>query len=144
MTLYIDQETLKRVNIYAPYKGRSKLTTPEIRAAVGVIEIADPTPPADYSDDTYYRTEQDDAPYVIFTRKSPEQLEQLADGKALANARKYLVDTDYLFTVDKYAQLTEERKTEMTASREASRQIIRDYEAKYPPLPLIAKDNPNA
>lgn len=72
--MFIDQETLKRVNIYAPYKGRSKLDTPEIRAAVGVIEIADPVPPVDYSDETYYRTEQDDAPYVVFTKKSDEAL----------------------------------------------------------------------
>jgi hypothetical protein len=72
--MFIDSTTLKRINIYAPYKGFSKLDTPEIRARAGVIEIADPAPPADYSDETYYRTEQDDAPYVIFTKKSDEQL----------------------------------------------------------------------
>lgn len=75
--MFIDQDTQKRVNIYAPYAGRSKLDTPEIRAEVGVIEIADPVPPEDFSDETYYRTEQDDAPYVIFTRKSAEQLRQV-------------------------------------------------------------------
>jgi hypothetical protein len=72
--MFIDQATNRRVNIYAPYKGFSKLDTPEIRQRAGVIEIPDPTPPEDYSDETYYRTEQDDAPYVIFTKKSPEQL----------------------------------------------------------------------
>ncbi len=72
--MWIDSTTLKRVNINAPYKGRSKLNTPEIREAVGVIEIADPVPPADYSDETYYRTEQEDAPYVIYMKKSDEQL----------------------------------------------------------------------
>jgi hypothetical protein len=77
MTIYIDQETLKRVNIHAPYKGRSKLDTPEIRAAVGVIEIPDPVAPEDYSPDTHYMTEQDDAPYVIYTMKSPEQIQAL-------------------------------------------------------------------
>ncbi len=72
--MFIDSTTLRKVNIYAPYKGFSKLDTPEIRARAGVIEIADPVPPADYSDETYYRTEQDDAPYVIYTKKSDEQL----------------------------------------------------------------------
>lgn len=72
--MFIDKETLKRVNTYRPYKGFSKLDTPEIRERAGVIEIADPVPPDDYSDETYYRTEQDDAPYVIYTKKSPEQL----------------------------------------------------------------------
>ena len=74
MTLFIDSTTQRRVNIYAPHKGFSKLDTPEIRDRAGVIEIADPVPPADYSDETYYRTEQDDAPYVVFTKKSDEQL----------------------------------------------------------------------
>lgn len=132
--MFIDSTTQKRVNIYAPYAGFSKLDTPEIRSRAGVTEIADPVPPADYSDETYYRTEQEDAPYVIYTKKSDEQLERLADDKALAAAKQHLVDTDYLFTMDKYAQLTEERKAEMTAAREASRQVIREYAVKYPPL----------
>jgi hypothetical protein len=39
-----------------------------------VIEIADPTPPADYDADLYYRTEQNDAPYVIYTKRPAEQI----------------------------------------------------------------------
>ena len=73
--MFIDSITLKRVNIHAPYKGRSRLDTPEIRAEVGVVEIADPAPPADYSDDFYYRTEQDDAPYIVYTKKPDEQIQ---------------------------------------------------------------------
>jgi len=80
--IYIDKDTLLRVNIYAPYKGRSKLDTQEIRDAVGVVEITEPPTPAGYSEDTYYRTEQDMAPYVIYTKKSDEQLAQLAQVKA--------------------------------------------------------------
>lgn len=137
MTIYIDKDTRKRVNIYYTYKGFSKLDTPEIRERAGVVEIADPVPPADYSDETYYRTEQDDAPYVVFTKKSDEQLQQLADSKALQAAKQHLLDSDYAFTVDKYAQLSDERKAELTASREAARQVIREYEAKYAnPVPL--------
>ena len=77
MTIWIDNETKKRVNIFAPYKGFSKLDTPEIRERAGVVEIPDPTPPADFSDDTYYRTESDDPPYVIYAKKSPEQLAEV-------------------------------------------------------------------
>jgi len=72
--MFIDSTTQRRVNIYQPFGGFSKLDTPEIRQRAGVIEIADPVPPADYSDETYYRTEQDDAPYAVFTKKSDEQL----------------------------------------------------------------------
>ena len=40
-------------------------------------------------------------------------------------AREYLQSTDFYFTVDKYAQLTPERKAELEANREAARQFIR-------------------
>lgn len=74
MMIWIDNETKKRVNIHAAYKGRSKLDTPEIRAAVGVIEIPDPLPPDDFSDDIYFRSESEDAPYVIYTKKPDKQI----------------------------------------------------------------------
>lgn len=71
----------KRINIYAPFESQSgtrygNLTDPYVRSLLGVVEIPDPQPPEDYSEETYYRTEQDDAPYVVFTRKSDEQIEQ--------------------------------------------------------------------
>lgn len=72
--MFIDNETKLRVNVNAPYKGFSKLDTPEIRAAANVVEIPEPTPPEDYSDEFYFRTEQDDAPYVVYTRKSDEAI----------------------------------------------------------------------
>ena len=128
-----------RINIYSRFTSENgtryaSLENADVRTQLGITEIPDPIPPADYSDETYYRTEQDDAPYVIYTQKPPEQLTQLADNKAFASAKQHLLDTDYAFTVDKYAQLTEERKGELTTSREAARQVIRDYEAKYPPI----------
>ena len=86
-TLYIDQETGKLVNIHAPYKGRSRLDSPELRAAVGVIEIADDPAPEGYSDDTYFRTEDWSAtqrPYIIYTRKSDEQINDVANNKVKA------------------------------------------------------------
>ena len=75
MTIWIDDDTKLRVNINAPYKGFSRLDTPEIRAAANVVEIAEPTPPADYSDDFYYRSESQESPYVIYTKKSDEQIQ---------------------------------------------------------------------
>jgi hypothetical protein len=38
-------------------------------------------------------------------------------------ACEYLQSTDFYFTVDKYAQLTPERKAELEANREAARQF---------------------
>lgn len=90
--MFIDSETKLRVNIYAPYKGFSKLDTQEIRAKADVIEIAEPEKPADYSEDLYYRTEQDAAPYVVYTRKSDEQIAVVMLQKAKAQ-RQASVDS---------------------------------------------------
>jgi hypothetical protein len=72
--MFIDNDTKLRVNINAPYKGFSRLDTPEQRAAANVVEIAEPTPPVDYSDDFYYRAESQEAPYVVYMKKSDEQI----------------------------------------------------------------------
>lgn len=71
----------KRFNPNAPividgvsYGDAQLLKFPEVMASYGVAEIPDPIPPEDFSDDLYYRTEQDDAPYVVWTRKSDEQI----------------------------------------------------------------------
>ena len=130
--MFIDQETLKRVNIYAPYKGHSKLDTPEIRAAVGVIEIPDP---ARGNDEIEYTQELNDPPYIIITPKSPEQLERQQDDKNRAAAAQHLVDTDYLFFVDRNKKLSRDeagREAELIASREAAREVLRAYKVKYP------------
>ena len=85
--MFIDKETGLMVNINAPYKGRTRLDSPELRAAVGVIEIDDDPAPEDYSGDTYFRTEDWSAtqrPYVIYTRKSDEQIDEITNNKIKA------------------------------------------------------------
>lgn len=74
--MFIFKDTLKRGPAYpestpytAPDGTRHDRTPREL-----LTEIADPLPPADYSEDTHYRTEQDEAPYVVYTRKSDEQI----------------------------------------------------------------------
>ena len=54
-------------------------------------------------------------------------LSELTDAKIKA-AKKYLLDTDFYFTVDKYSQLSVERKTELSGLREAARVVIRSFE----------------
>ena len=41
-------------------------------------------------------------------------------------ASEYLKSTDFYFTVDKFAQLTPERKAELETNREAARQVLRN------------------
>lgn len=78
----------KRFNIYAPAEiddvRYANFRDPALRKQLGIVEIADPVPPADYSEDTYFRTEQDDAPYVVYTRKSDEQINQAKRARILA------------------------------------------------------------
>lgn len=82
--MFIDNTTKNRVNIHTSYKGFSKLDTPEIRTRANVVEVVDPQPPQDAIDnpDYYYRTEQDSAPYVVYTKKSDEQIAQVMVAKA--------------------------------------------------------------
>lgn len=78
----------KRINRYSiPRTDARGVTHPrdltiEELAELGITEIAEPTPPADYSDEFYYRTEQEDAPYVVYTRKSDEQIAQALMARA--------------------------------------------------------------
>lgn len=52
-----------------------------------------------------------------------EQLE--AEVQAKAEAIAYLSSTDFYFTVDKYNQLTDDKKLELETKREEARQVIR-------------------
>ena len=78
----------KRFNIYAPAEiddvRYANFRDPALRELLGIVEIADQQPPADYSEDTYFRTEQDDAPYVVYTRKNTEQINQATRARILS------------------------------------------------------------
>lgn len=86
--MFIFTSTNKRANPEASFISDDGTRYAKIPREL-LTEIPDPTPPADYSDETYYRTEQDESPYVIYTRKSAEQiaavrwnkLKQLRDSK---------------------------------------------------------------
>ena len=71
--MFIFKDTLKRANENAAYvdaEGTKYSTIPREL----LTEIPEPRAPADYSVDLYYRTEQEDAPYVVYEPKPPEQV----------------------------------------------------------------------
>ncbi len=79
--MFILKSNQKRCNPHAAYidaNGTRHVAMPKEL----YTEIPEPAVPEDYSADYYYRTEQDDAPYVIYTRKSDEQIEQIVQAKA--------------------------------------------------------------
>jgi succinylglutamate desuccinylase len=81
--MFIFTATQKRCNPEASYESEDGTRYAKVPREL-LTEIPDPVPPADYSEETYYRTEQDEAPYVLYTRKSDEQLQQLANSKIKA------------------------------------------------------------
>ena len=87
--MFIDEETGKLVNIHAPYKGRSRIDTPELREAVGVVEIERDSPPDEHNDHPdWYEVREDwnatQRPYIIYTRKSDEQINEANNVKVKA------------------------------------------------------------
>ena len=87
--IYIDEETGRMVNIYAPFKGRSRLDSAEIRAAVGVVEIERDAPPEGYTDHPdWYEVREDwestQRPYIVYTRKPEEIIFEAANNKIKA------------------------------------------------------------
>jgi hypothetical protein len=83
MQIRVFKDTKKRANEFALYTDANGTRYPQVpRELLEWADVAEQ--PEDYSDETYYRTEQDDAPYVVYTKKSEEQIAQVMLAKAKA------------------------------------------------------------
>ena len=76
----------KRFNPYIPFVDSEGTTyanpsDPAFRGKLGIEEIPDPQPPEEFSDDAYFRTECDEFPYVIYTRKPDEMIKATKNGR---------------------------------------------------------------
>lgn len=77
------KDTKKRANEFAAYIDANGTQYPWVpRDLLEVVDVAQP--PEDYSEELYTRQEIDDAPYVVFARKSDEQIAALAKAKLQA------------------------------------------------------------
>ena len=87
-----------RINVYAKFTDPATgeygidLTIPANRVRFGIVEVADPVPPSDYSDKLYYRTEQDTAPFVVYTPKSQEQIDAATYYEGMAKIKAMEVE----------------------------------------------------
>lgn len=139
MSIFVKDGKRFNITTYDRFKyGRNPWTDPEFRAANGVTEVPDPTPPEDFSDDIYYVTSQDTEPFVIWTRKSDEQIAQVQASRAATTAQQYLDSTDYLFCVDRHSKLLAdepERAAEIAVKREEAREAIRLWKSMQPVMP---------
>ena len=59
-----------------------------------------------------------------------EELQITSINKQAQEAKAYLASTDFYMTVDKYAELNETRKVELTTKREEARELINTLEAE--------------
>ena len=109
----------KRVNPYAPVE-LDGVRYPSYPLHL-LTEIPDPQPPEDYSEETYYRTEQGEAPYVVYTKKSDEQIAQIQQAKVNAQSLAYLASTDWMVirAAEGGTPLSEEVKVARQAARDA-------------------------
>lgn len=59
-----------------------------------------------------------------------EELAKQESNRQIAESKTYLASTDFYMTVDKYAELDEARKVELTTKRAESRELINTLEAE--------------
>ena len=59
-----------------------------------------------------------------------EELAKQESDRQIAESKTYLADTDFYMTVDKYAELDEARKVELTTKRAEAREVINTLEAE--------------
>ena len=59
-----------------------------------------------------------------------EELQITSINKQIQEAKTYLTSTDFYMTVDKYAELDEARKVELTTKRAEAREVISTLEAE--------------
>ena len=59
-----------------------------------------------------------------------EELQITSINKQIQEAKTYLASTDFYMTVDKYAELDEARKVELTTKRAEAREVINTLEAE--------------
>lgn len=102
--MFIDSTTGKRVNIYAAFVTEdgvryTDLTNSQVRQELNIVEIDEPAPPQGYVPDEYFRTEQDDAPYVIYTRKEQSIIDKEFNDRILAQIEALEIDSKMNRTV---------------------------------------------
>lgn len=93
-----------------------------LREQLGIQEVLVPPAPEDYSEKLYYRTEQDEYPYVVYSRKSDEQIAEQTLAEAQASAAEYLRSTDWYVT--RLAETGKAIPEDVLASRAEARLVL--------------------
>ena len=116
--MYIFKTTKLRANQYARYVDEQGTQYPQVPMEL-LEEIPDP---ARGNDEIEYTQEINEAPYIIITPKSPEQLDAQNIAKTNAQSLAYLAETDWMVT--RFAEGGAALSAEVKAKRQAARDAI--------------------
>lgn len=68
--------------------------------------------------------------FIVKDFRIPEEIRTAEINTQISEAKAYLSSTDFYMTVDKYAELDESRKVELTTKRAETRLLINTLEAE--------------
>ena len=88
-------------------------------------QVGSGTPP----DNTWVVYEVGQEPQELLDALEAESKEQSLNSQ-IQEAKAYLISTDFYMTVDKYAELSEGRKAELTTKRAEARELINELEVE--------------
>ena len=93
-----------------------------------------PTPNIEVSDEVWQEAINinancyENGEFIIKDFRTDEEIRKEEINTQITEAKAYLLSTDFYMTVDKYAELDEARKVELTTKRAEARELIRSNE----------------
>ena len=121
----INKVTGKRVNAFAEFTDADGTVHHQVPQHI-LQWVAEPALPADYSPETHDRIEVADAPYVVYQRKTDEQIANRRQEMLSAESLAYLAETDWM-VLRAMEDSTKPVPAEVAAKRKAARDAVRRF-----------------
>lgn len=117
MKISIRKDTKQRINAFAAYTDENGTRYPTVPPEV-FEWVEPPAPPAGYLENPshYYVTEQDDAPFVVYTRKADEQIAEATLAKVKADRITLVNEITVTTTSGKTFDGNEDAQRRMTSA----------------------------
>ena len=100
------------------------------------IHLEIPTPNIEVTDEVWQEALNinancyENGKFIVKDFRTDEEIRTAEINTQIAEANAYLTSTDFYMTVDKYAELNETRKVELTTKRAEAREVINTLEAE--------------
>lgn len=102
----------------------------------GSLHLEIPTPNIEVSDEAWQEALSinancyENGKFIVKDFRTSEEIREEELQQQIAEAKAYLASTDFYMTVDKYTELDEARKVELTTKRAEARELINTLEAE--------------